>query len=173
MLQRVFTIEMRANQKLHDDEGMSGASRHGNKSSERVLNCCGWSDRSLTSELLGSCLHQSSLTSRSSSTLQRPVILGLFTELPWACPETVVLWENQSVHSLTLAPQLEVQPSIALCRKRDICYSEKTSTLEFFFTYLGIKNIHEIYSTWKMMIWSCSIIFFKKFFFVFYRKFRS
>ena len=36
------------------------------------------------------------------------------------------------------------QPSAnALCRKRDICYSEKTSTLEFFFTYLEIKIIHE------------------------------
>ena len=63
--------------------------------------------------------------------------------------------------------------NIALCRKRDIYYSEKTSTLEFFFTYLVIKIIHEIYITWKMMIWSFSIIFFKIFFFVFYRKFRS
>ena len=53
---------------------------------------------------------------------------------------------------------------IAQCRKRDICYSEKTSTLEFFFTYLEIKIIHEIYITWKMMIWSFSIIFFKLFF---------
>ena len=66
------------------------------------------------------------------------------------------------------------QPSAnALCRKRDICYSEKTSTLEFFFTYLEIKIIHEIYITWKMMIWSFSIIFFKFFFSYFIENFEA
>ena len=63
--------------------------------------------------------------------------------------------------------------TIALCRKRDICYSEKTSTLEFFFTYLEIKIIHEIYITWKMMIWSFSIIFFKFFFSYFIENFEA
>jgi len=61
----------------------------------------------------------------------------------------------------------------ALCRKRDICYSEKTSALDFFFTYLEIKIIHEIYITWKMMIWSFSIIFFKNFFSYFIENFEA
>jgi len=46
----------------------------------------------------------------------------------------------------------------AICGKLGIC--------QFFdlFTYLGIKTIHEIHITWKMMIWSFSNIFFNFFF---------
>ena len=43
---------------------------------------------------------------------------------------------------------------IAQWRKRNICYSENTSTFGIFFTYLKTKMIHEAYITWKIIIFN-------------------
>ena len=57
--------------------------------------------------------------------------------------------------------------SIALCWKRDICYSEKTSTLEFFFTYLE-KKIYMKYISHERWWFEVLVLFFSKFFFSYF-----